>query len=128
MDLVYLAATIDCEGALGAYWNNARYDPRLEISNTNPVLIDWLNATFPGGHVYLRKGKGNRKDQYQWMFYNGAKLEAMLKSVLPYLKLKGEQARIVLAIMLIQKKMSSDNPLVTALKDRLTVINKRGVA
>lgn len=97
LELSYLAGIIDGEGCvtLGKRYN--RYTLTvLFVANTDRRLIEWL-AGIHGRPSQVKEQKGNRKPCWRWQM-TGRAAEAILRQVRPYLKLKGEQADIVLRL------------------------------
>lgn len=97
MDWVRLAAFIDGEGTIcmasakGGYWRL-----QVQISNTNPVLMDWLKSTFLGNVSPIRPAKKNHKPAFIWAVAS-AHAEEVVRGCEPYLLLKKEQALLGLA-------------------------------
>lgn len=98
-DLAYLAGMIDGEGCITIIKDahkratGPRYRLRLYVTNISSPLMDWLSATF-GGRVHSRKADSG-KVVYHWCAADSA-VETILRLALPYLKVKGEQARLAL--------------------------------
>jgi hypothetical protein len=97
-DLAYMAATIDDEGSICVLLPHHRPSGwlRISVANTDCRLIEWLQKTFGGRYStrYYSKGKGYL---YNWMIH-GRQAQEILRKVLPYLKIKHEQAEEVLKI------------------------------
>jgi hypothetical protein len=105
MDLVYLACAIDCEGSIGLHRQRSRhrehwcysYSVQLSICNTDYRLTEWLTNTF-GGPVRFRPMRAVNprwKDRWDWVLCS-YKACQILRAVRPYLKLKGEQADLII--------------------------------
>jgi hypothetical protein len=98
-DLSYLAGIIDGEGCVSLH-GRRRPDlgyctPALQITNCDRRLTDWLCEQL-GGSVYVRDdGRENRRPAFHWAIF-GAKAREIIRRVEPLLRLKGEQARLVL--------------------------------
>ena len=105
--LAYLAGIIDGEGCIGiecmgpcqrknGTWARKHnyYTPRLTVVNTNKFIMFTLMRCL-GGTFDIRKTIAGRKTCYRWHVF-GKKLEESIKSILPYLQIKHEQARLVL--------------------------------
>jgi hypothetical protein len=105
--LAYLAGIIDGEGSIGiecmapckkkdGTWirKHNYYTPRLTVINTNEHLMMALMRNL-GGTYNKRKKTEGRKICYRWHTF-GSNLEIVLKNLMPYLFLKGEQAYLVL--------------------------------
>lgn len=108
----YLAGIIDGEGYIGAEVRRFskvsspgdRGRPAiavvLAISNTEPALIDWLEARFDGTRV-VSKGKQNARDTVHFKA-GGRRAGVVLRAAFPYLLLKRRHAE--LALMLIDSR------------------------
>ena len=94
-DLAYAAGFIDGEGCLsvGKTWKIA-----ISCSNTDKPTIKWLHKNF-GGSYYSskRKRKPNHRTMHTWQIVS---LNAynFCKMIVPYLKIKTEQALLLIAI------------------------------
>lgn len=98
----YLAGLIDGEAWIGLYKRKRKetnwYGYELTIANTDKGIIDWLKESF-GGYIRIVEPKGNRKRQYWWILYNRKQVVRVLKKVKPYLKIKKEQAEILMKFL-----------------------------
>lgn len=96
-DIIYAASALDCEGniSLSRRFNGTvpSWTLKVGIANTNPTLTDFLLENF-GGHVHTEAPvKLSKRIIYRWQIH--AKNAAdFLTLVLPYMKLKKEQAII----------------------------------
>lgn len=105
-ELVYAACAIDCEGCIclsrGKNYNRRseeyhNYNGKIIVGNTNRVLIDWLYETFGGlRQVRLQSHSSKFKDCYLWTLYGKAAIAGFLQTIRPYLKMKTEQADLML--------------------------------
>jgi hypothetical protein len=136
-DLAYMAGLLDGEGHIGiALRKNliSGHILRIEISNTNKAMIDWILPRFDG-HGVIRKdrwGEGNRKDSYVW-YADNRKAVRLLKMLIPYLVLKKEQAEIA---VYFQSSIPAQGrgPRITkdvfefreSLRLKMRILNKRG--
>ncbi|MBA3875607.1 MAG: hypothetical protein C0498_01500 [Anaerolinea sp.] len=103
-DCAYLAGLIDGEGSIMANQKHERrpgHSPatwselRVDISNTDRGLIDWVNERWPGKvRVQVRPGV---KDT--WHYYlNTQQVVPLLEAALPYLVSKRERAELALEL------------------------------
>ena len=95
-DLAYTAGIIDGEGSIGILPNSQHksYCLRVEVGSTDEWLPMWLKFAW-GGYVYRAERKLPR--QTCWLWYISSRQAAeFLTLILPYLKLKREQAQIAL--------------------------------
>ena len=96
--LAYVAGIVDGEGSITITTNATRrtFVSFIYVSNTDVRLMDWLRTTF-GGSVYKMKSQGdNCKAGYRWALF-GKKAGKFIKQIRPYLKIKYEQADVVIA-------------------------------
>src|SRR3990167_4185123 len=98
----YIAGLIDGEGSISIsklirkdkqHWKPA-YNGFVCIGNTSKVMIDLIIETFGG--TYTTECVPYRKPMYKWMTRSSEKVIRILESLLPYLKVKSEQAKIVI--------------------------------
>lgn len=129
-DLIYLAATVDCEGCVSVAARNAGrgnyITPTLQITNTDRALIDWLLANV-GGTVYIRpEPRDNRKPCWLWRCA-GDEARQIIRSVRPWLKLKQHQADLVLGIesgLRGERLYERNRDVISEMRE----LNRRGVA
>lgn len=95
LELAYTAGVIDGEGCITVSMSRS-FRVRLQVTNTNTGLIDWLAERF-GGHVKTRKrmGKPNWKTSYDWTVSTVAARDILVQ-VMPYLVIKRRQAEIAI--------------------------------
>lgn len=98
-DIAYLAGIIDGEGCVSVAINkkNGRnyYRLTLDITNTNDNLMQWIQGIF-GGIVRTSYARSeNRTNLHSWTA-SGNQAQVLIKLVLPYLKVKLEQAKLAL--------------------------------
>ena len=122
LKLAYLAGIIDGEGSIcitkfldkrkkSVRW---QYIGCVAIGNTDKRLIEWVIKSFSPnktltGYKYRNTGKS-----YHWELRDNKAME-LLKAVYPFLKLKKEQAKIMIDF---QKKKISDNRRGIKLKEK----------
>ncbi|SRR6266566_1946651 len=126
-DLVYLAASVDCDGCIGAYAKRSeQYQIAVVVTNTNPVLPLWLESVF-GGSIANGRKRERRKPSYDWWITGDAAVR-LLDLVTPFLKLKAEQAKIVTAMRTLQVRLGHEKsaPVLRVLKFKLSDLNRRG--
>jgi len=131
-DLSYLAGIIDGEGSIGIHNENGKpKGMRLTVGNTDPRLIIWLKETFGGSSYPDRHRKANWKESWKWTI-STQQAAALLEQVLPWLRLKREQAEIGIAFQrLMVRGGAPRTPEVAeetrAMKEAITILNKRGL-
>ena len=95
-DLIYMAATMDCEGAIVISKRTRcnSYELWIGVSNMREALPLWLKSTF-GGRYNKMNASGNRKDYFIWYLHANKAVE-ILRAIRPYLKLKQEEVDIAI--------------------------------
>ena len=122
-DLAYAASMIDGEGHFSItkvclhsstghpYWG---FDCKIGISNTSEILMKWLVERFGGmyrvsiKHISKKaraNGQKSLKPCFRWTCEGYRKQELFILSILPYLVIKREQAKVALEwVRMIQVK------------------------
>jgi len=102
VDLAYVAGIVDGEGTICIHQDRAKSGKvylqlRVDVTNTNEWLIQWLKFAL-GGHVDVsrraERGK-NWKPAWRWSV-SANQASAFLKLIYPYLRLKKPQAEIAI--------------------------------
>lgn len=138
-DLVYAAATIDCEGCIGITsahkkgMINLSFVVRVQVTNTDFNLVDWLLDTFGGYIYYLPSKNPNHKDRYTWYIQHQAAAD-FLSLIQPYVKLKGKQLDIALEMQSLAnspfpRKLGMPPQILgkrLVLKEAMAILNKKG--
>jgi hypothetical protein len=103
VDLAYIAGFFDGEGSITIH-HNAGKSPRglspnhtlqVSVANTDPRVIVWLRDCF-GGRTVMRPSKVAKwRHVLQWIVRSNAAAE-FLKAILPFLRMKREQAEIAI--------------------------------
>lgn len=101
-DLAYAAGVIDSDGYIGVHRSDyamrvrgdasqAVYVPRVQVKQVTPQAIDFLHGAF-GGHVVVGKPSSAKgRPLIAWGVHSAA-AGAVCHAVLPYLRIKREQA------------------------------------
>jgi len=115
-DIAYAAGIFDGEGHVGGTVHSHEKYPELRIgvTNTNRTLIRWFEETF-GGWTQERSRPGNRTC-YEW-HPTGETTDWFLKLIVPFLKVKQQQARLALVYRTLTRRQS-------ARERRLRIIEK----
>jgi len=105
--VAYAAGLIDGEGCITCSWTGNRLLTRLAINMTTHEWVDLIVGLF-GGNVmlYLPRSNGTvtgTRPAYIWTLGNMNQMHYVLKLVLPFLRVKKDQAQ--LAIRLIERKI-----------------------
>lgn len=138
----YLAGLMDGEGYIGIdrvftrTSKNWSHHIRLAITNTDPRLMKFLTETIGGRAQIRQRGKPHHAQGWNWcLFSNNAYL--FLKTIRPFLVLKGEQADIVTTFFELttaNAALNGTNPLTQEfiqqreeMHAKLRVLNQRGL-
>lgn len=140
-DWARMAAFIDGEGHISICANrtsvgNRRYQARIIISNTNPVLPNWLKETFGGFLLFRDVQKRNPKAKQVYIWNCTSQRAAwILHNCMPWLILKGAQAKILMELQecINKSRTSLGAPIALQdaarredLKQQLHKLNARG--
>lgn len=100
-ELAWLAGFLDGEGYIGIRkrrlpTGNPRYTISLDVSHTKREAVEFLQATI-GGSIQQYQRKKGWKTTYKWRVRD-KKAQEIIKQLLPYFKLKQEQAKLALEL------------------------------
>ena len=136
----YLAGLFDGEGTFsisrhrGKSSNGNPYDStaiRIEICNTDLILMEWLVKHFGGKYYTHRREKQQHKVAYYWRPAGRKNSENLLLGIIPYLVIKPERAKIALEYVRLPHNTQYDSPLAAKRKElmeKLQLLNKRGTS
>uniref|UniRef100_A0A6M3J686 Putative homing endonuclease n=1 Tax=viral metagenome TaxID=1070528 RepID=A0A6M3J686_9ZZZZ len=109
-DAAYIAGFVDGEGSICFHRNHKNdsktttYSPRLRITNTNKDVLDWIAVVIGLGKVRSQKlYANNTKPVYEW-YASGRYSIAVLKQLIPFLKVKKLQAETCVSYGLTLQK------------------------
>lgn len=96
-NLAWLAGIIDGEGCIALYTNHGYTYPDLQIGSTSRVIIEKIILTTNTSweRVYI-KTLPSGKQFYNWRLHGWEPICEVLRSLLPYLSAKQEQAILVI--------------------------------
>lgn len=142
--LAYVAALIDGEGSIGleakTSGREASYYARVRVGMTDPALpvLQWLHQEWGGSLLQSHRNPDRRRPIWTWSV-TGTNAIPFLRQVLPYLRIKEDQARLVLEAERIRTDLPRRGPSGTraewnsraraeceAIKKKLTRLNERG--
>ena len=105
VELAYLAGFFDGEGTVFVTKGGTKGNFVLQTSacNISPLPLISLQEAFGGSIMSMNRGKANWRPYYQWQT-NSVKAEVALTALLPYLRVKAEQAKLALAFRKVQKR------------------------
>ena len=124
-DIAYLAGLIDGEGYIGikkskAYRCQGRrtpgYSARIQVRMVDEAAIRFLAETF-GAWYYLEKRRPKKNRPLYCCQLGDKKAEAALRALLPYLRVKREQAETVLAFCDLKASGTAHRTKVTGYRD-----------
>ena len=135
----YIAGLIDGEGcinvaAVGPNRNRTVY-PMVTVAMTHRGVINWLAERLQAGTVKLHNQTSLRrhptyKPQYRFQVF-GKRAQLLCKALLPYLKVKDQQARLVLDFPTdariapgVKIERSAINEVRYRLRDQINSLNK----
>ena len=140
IDAAYLAGLVDGEGCITACHRRAHSETRernpsaiggVRVAMCAPDLIQWIHSITGLGKVYhLPARKNTHKDS--WLWTPGLRESArFLEAILPYLRLKGRQASLLVELAHIksqsrrgrQHNLERQQEIVR----EIHVLNKRGL-
>ena len=110
-DFIYSAGVIDSDGNICISRCNRKrminpsYSTHVHVCNTNPELIKYFKETFGGSVNYWDGGNPKHKPSIYWNLYGEDSREFLL-GVLPFMKIKHEQARLAIYF---QEEMNMSN-------------------
>lgn len=145
VDWSYLAGLFDGEGTFSIYQNNGNYvtsasgerkqynftNSRVEITNTNIELMEWLVKHFGGVYYTHRRAKPVHKEAYSWRPKGKKNTENIILGILPYLVIKIKQANIVLQYIRLGSSCGTERRDVDKrfeLMRECQALNKRGLS
>jgi len=150
-NFAYIAGFIDGEGSIGLTKMHQKYEgkeydkivyyPRLTISNTNKVALEWIQRVLGGGHIHVSRQKGKimgkwpkKGDVFYFAMYKRDMLITVLTKIIPFLHVKKKHAELLLEWCLSRsmrgakphKKLPYSNREMEVY-ERLYQLNKNGV-
>ena len=111
-DLAWAAGIIDGEGSIFVMKQKRKdrerdhnYIMRLSVQSTDPYMTKELCKLFPNGAVFTQEvdKKPQNSDTLKWQI-SGRKAAFVLKQILPFMKVKHEQAKLALDFQETTKK------------------------
>ena len=97
-ELAYFAGIIDGEGCFTLTRpSNQRFGGlRLQVGNTDPLLMQWIHQHFGGSLSLEQRRQTKHQSVWRWVAA-AADLETLLPRLIPYLITKKRQAELTLA-------------------------------
>lgn len=108
LNLSYIAGIIDGEGSICiSHQRQGKYDSltvQVNVTNTQPILIHWLQQYFDCGFIVKRSDKRlKNRTVYWWIVRSQKAVKTVLEKVYPYLFLKRRQAKLCLILQTIRE-------------------------
>ena len=123
----YLAGIVDGEGSIYIRSQRDRWllgYPVLNISNTNPRLMEWIKSRFGGSLAAIKPSASTfRKRVLLHLSWTGKRMEPVLEGILPYLIIKRDQAELALAARKLVGKVG-DNPVSSDVRAKREVLEE----
>lgn len=126
-DIAYMAGLVDGEGTISIATTKAthRFRPFIEITNTDPLMIKWLQKYF---WQKVRKGETDLHRPVFKVHLTGYGITPFLERIKPYLTAKKIQCSLLMAFIKLRQnqnwKDSSSVEMLDTLKD-LRILNSR---
>lgn len=101
LDCAYLAGLIDGEGSICVLRHNGRggmktFYPAISIAMTHRGVLDWVSGLFALSVSDVPRSPQGWRNQHSFRIH-GKRAVALCRRLLPYLRVKREQAALVLA-------------------------------
>lgn len=126
----YLAGIIDGEGCItigrGIKKDTINYNAILMVTNTDKNVIQWLKDNFGGNFYDSKPNNIVSKPSYRWRLLKKSDLELLLLSIIPYLIIKKQQAKILLEFVRLSR--NDDVQKRQELYSKIRALNKRGIS
>jgi hypothetical protein len=102
-DWAYAAGLVDGDGSINIS-KERRYDRpnpfyfrvNVRVAQTDMAALIWLKEIFGGCIYFQNRQRGNRKTCWCWSIRSRKLIVTFLESILPYLKIKQQQAQLCL--------------------------------
>lgn len=131
-DKAYLAGLIDADGHIIIKATRNTAYPGIGVNQTDFQALEWMADLLRGTvafHTRRRTGSNGFHRKQMIVRLHGRRAQLLCKTILPYLKIKREQAKIVLQFPCDTRStgLSEDvNQLRFALKSKMHKLNGRG--
>jgi len=110
-DLAYIAGVIDSDGCISINRDIKKYQPTVQVTQAQPEAINLINKIFGGNYRIVKQSKSslNYKDLYLWRIRSRKNLGIFLEAILPFLRIKRKQAKIVIDYCNIRRDSIENN-------------------
>ena len=100
-DISYMAGIIDGEGCISINYarKSGEYRMRISITNTDRILLDWVQERY-GGYIYERKKQmPHYKRKYEWCIFAHRPQRKFIEALAETLIIKRDRALIGLEFL-----------------------------
>jgi len=105
----YIAGFLDGEGSFGI--QKSGY-PFVIVANSDKSVINWISEKVGyGTKWYVNDARGNRKPMYSFRIQTYADIIEFIEAIIPYLKVKKQQAQLLKEYCELRLKSPLRNPL-----------------
>lgn len=102
--------------------------PYIAVYNCNTKVIEWIHETTKLGHVRKRcQNSFTRRPVWEWVIRDLVGSARFLRTVLPYLIIKHQQAILVLDFCEGRKLWTTYTDEEIAMIDKIRELNRRGI-
>jgi hypothetical protein len=128
----YIAGLVDGEGSLMIHWNKGQphfnFSCFMVIGMTHEGVIKWLAEILGVTYEKVKMTRKNWKQIYRVRLHTQDNMEKFLKELLPWLKVKKEQAEVILKFLNLEPEgnMRDYAKKRAELYLRIRELNKRG--
>lgn len=126
----YLAGIVDGEGCFTGGLNRGYVMGSLEIGSVDGCFLKCLRDMVGAGNFAKKKPrKPKAKPLYVWHVHLGS-LESLIMQILPFLRLKAPQAKLMLSLVRYSNTpsvLNANDPFQLQVLDQLSDLNHRGV-
>jgi len=124
-DAAWLAGFVDGEGCIAVYPTSGRnyLHPRISVANTFRGVLEEIQELLGFGGIRTKHQVGNDKESYAWQANAHADVYRCLKALIPYLRLKREQAELVCKFVEVHAMAGSGEQEIYW---RLKALNRKG--
>lgn len=103
----YLAGLFDGEGSVGYYFKSklGYHQATVQISNSSPEIITWLQSKIPFGSISVTNNKKCRYTNWAWTCNSRRQAQEFLQTIRPYLVFKSKQVDLLFSLWNAEQKI-----------------------
>jgi hypothetical protein len=128
----YFAGILDGEGYIGVQRTKGHLAPRISVRMCDHEVVVALHERYGGCLCHATSWESHWRDSAYWIV-QGRQVCTPLRDALPYLRLKGEQARLALSVGVVIRPRGTQQRLTDEERARredvyvrIRALNKRG--